>query len=233
MSALFRWTTGEPVRATARQIERFGPMAGRVLDLMRSVPRLSDEAAELALDIGRGVPETRLISPVGEAEQLMFRNNYDRAMGAVNELAPLINRGRYIDQVYNDADELASMRGIPELSQLIADAGQAEVVGDYLLNTNPGSYETLISPLAIGRRLDVLRGDMLNRQATPFMANVRSLRGLNQINTPDDISAIRDLTAQRPDLQQMALDILLSGRTRNVREALQQAMGMYRDMGAL
>ena len=143
MSALFRWATGEPMKAGARQLERFGPMAGGVLDMLRSIPRLSDDAAEMALDIGRGVPNMRMISPVGQAEQELFTGNYDRATRAVNDLAPLLKRGRYVDQVYEDADQVASMRGVPELSQLIADAGQAEVVGDYLLNTNPFFYSHL------------------------------------------------------------------------------------------
>jgi hypothetical protein len=240
MSALIRWTTGEPIRATAEQFARYGPQAERLLDLARRIPMLGGEARDV-VKMAEDVPfagmfrrgATALNNPVGAAERELLQADYERAMSNLVNLSGDSGRGFELDAVYNDISDLT---GVPESSpliQILQDAGQAEVLSDVLMHRSPETYRVLTRPLAIGSTTQTVLGDMLNSQRANFLGNLFPYVSANRVQSPQDVLALRDLSRLRnpQTVEEWARTFLEEGKARSVKEALAMALAMGRDLG--
>jgi|LakMenEpi03Aug12_release.lakeMendotaPanAssembly.Ray.scaffolds.fasta_scaffold34507_6 hypothetical protein len=240
MSGLLRWTTGEPIRATAEQIARYGPQAGRLLDLVRRIPMLGGEARDV-VRLAEEVPFAGMLrsgatagpNPVGFAERELLRADYDKAMENLLNLSGVSRRGPELDAVYEDISRLTDVPESNPLSQILQDAGQAEVLSDVLMQRSPETYRVLTRPLAIGSTTQTALGDLLNSQRENFLSNLFPYVSANRIQSPQDVLALRDISRLRDPqtVEGWARTFLEEGRARNVKEALAMALAMGRDLG--
>jgi len=164
---LVRWLP-QIVEATADDIARYGPQAGRVRSLLDFLPTMSDDAATLssaARDAGNN------------AAWNVARN---AAWNAARNAAMDAERNAAMDAAMDAAWIAARARGAARR------AARGEVVNDLV---TPDVYRKLTNPLAAGREFDVLRP----RAPENFLDVVRGLGERGLVTQPIDVLGARTL----------------------------------------
>lgn len=198
VSRLVRWLP-KAVEATADDIARFGPNAGRIRQLLDFLPTMSDEAVRATSSARRAVLD-ELPPTSWNNETLRFadvKRNFDES--GIPEDAWY----RAVDTAWNKAD--------PRISASAHEAVAAEVVpSEYFSAPNRELYESLTRPLATGRAVDLLRARP-RYQGTPFLDVVQNLAGRGMVTGPRDVVRAGRIARAPEDVREIALTLIADG----------------------
>jgi hypothetical protein len=192
ISKLVRWLP-KAVEATADDIARFGPQAGRVRSLLNFLPTMSDEAALVSNNARR-------------SNVLRTQPIYDIANKTAFDVMENANRYEPWNNALNAATDWRN-RYARLLSGSAGDASVVEAVNDII---DPQTYRILTNPLAAGRAVDLLR-TRPRYQGTPFLDVVQNLAGRGAIAGPRDVVRAGRIARSPEDVRETALTLIADG----------------------
>jgi hypothetical protein len=191
ISKLVRWLP-KAVEATADDIARFGPQAGRVRSLLNFLPTMSDEAANVVQGAGK----------VSSRNPKVYK-----ATDKAGDYAQAGNRFDLFDEAQGAAWD-APLRNITDDAKIAGyDAAGAESIADLI---DLDTYRTLTNPLAAGRAADLLR-TRPRYQGTPFLDVVQNLAGRGMVAGPRDVVRAGRIARAPEDVREIALTLIADG----------------------
>jgi hypothetical protein len=233
MSALVRWLPGT-IGATASQIKRYGPQAGRLRDLVSRVPTLSGDSLDIARILSNVKPKQAFTSTAGDGENLIQQLALESSGIDAERLMraqAATGRARESDRAYDLGERLSRRLGIGELGQSLSDTMQAEVVSDYLAQGSPGTYRNLVKPFNLASASETAMGDLLNRQRKSFVQDALQLADRQSLNSVGDVRALRQMARGPEAVRALAKTMFETGEANSIEEALLRAIYMADQFG--